>query len=1409
MATRGTSNSKRPVRSTVRSAKPAAKSTTLKSVASVTDPKDLDALLRYAAANPGSRQKLLPTAEAAYLRVARDLRKRAQALPPAARAMLEQRSNEQYFRAVVARNLPTLLRPPRKSPVPPAQPQQPLLPSAPPGVPQNVKAVAHIASASVSWDARPAAELVLGYTVTPLIGGTAQKPLNVGPATIAVFPALTPGTAYTFDVHATNLAGSSAEGASNAVTPTALSGSGAFAPTLPALSSDPVLLLDPLAAPALPLVEAATRTADKWRYEYVKELAIRSAGSALQFEQHISELMQLAMVKVTAAEQVLNPALINALSEINTIKASLADLGSSQDIDSLLPSMADLAAQALLLPRLLEFLATTSPIGFWISLFEAMISDLAAAIFADTSFSRTRKFLDHTFGTDAGIQAGIKDAAKKALQDLDAQIDGMTAPLRSAVSQVVAGTSQAMGAVFESFDLPLLLNTPAAPQLPDVPDVDPFLQLQSGLDSEIGQLTEKIRSAVHDRLNGLLSGSDSSLFVAIAVTYLVLPILAFLVISLAGGPFSAALLAAAVLLAVEELVHLVLSWLTGPLLAKVGELKNELGDVVKKIQQLFARASNLILNQSPVPSLDILANELRVLKDLAPQAYLDDAAALLRDARDVVLRSARDLAGAAEQAAGAELGTAFEVIQELYDNQLPAAPMLPGGADSGRFAAAALLRDLGKLEQQRTTVQDGKDLEVTHRLSLARLLGSGVGGLFGDFLTRREAVIHLDESQLTDRMFPGMYRVLLKDIRVSGLFATVPTLLASTGIPLSITHLGASSTRVKRRANPAAPPIDLPDFLRLPNLVPGDDAAAVFKSTVLLPAVDAAVTRALQVVFPTLPLQTYEIYVLALLVEIVLKLPDPIGLQYRDRLLQFPAEVQSQLHAPSLPDAVAAAVEAVLFIPTAGAGQPLRDGRGFVDLDLVRAATRSALMQAPWGDILGILLIGAAHATPGEIVPTANRDSARDHLINALLTGGGNALSLNATIGQVFDDAVAAYRKRIARWGGASFEEDPDPQVRALGYVRLVREAPAEASLFNLLPGSAATPQLQAQALSNSAEPTPLGALSSLQYRPFENRGLDGRLLLRLESLPDGLAQLGSLLPAQLSDVLSDVLLEVTVRGCYDPALAAAVRASRREESGVLAMAGAVLSPARNVLLPGTSQRVEAGMSELRTVHLSLRAHRDRSLLAWATAAQLAPAAMPNITALLAGSGGTPLAPLTSLVPFTPLEAVTDSLLVNFTFDKTPLPVLTTESALRSLASNLRLDPAALGFADFQNADAGLVGLGIAVIPTADGARAGGTLVTDAEPMGVQWQVDGLLAPLFDAAPTTLAPLPSRLTMTSISPMSPVRLADLFNAGTPPAIQVAIPAIAFGAKPMLYDVILSLSFRVPLPEAPTAIAAVR
>jgi hypothetical protein len=100
----------------------------------------------------------------------------------------------------------------------------------PPGQVTNVSATADNRAADVSWSS-PATGGVTSYTVTPYIGATAQTPTTVTGVPLATsvkVSGLTAGTAYTFQVQASNGYGTGlASAASNSVTPTATAAPGA------------------------------------------------------------------------------------------------------------------------------------------------------------------------------------------------------------------------------------------------------------------------------------------------------------------------------------------------------------------------------------------------------------------------------------------------------------------------------------------------------------------------------------------------------------------------------------------------------------------------------------------------------------------------------------------------------------------------------------------------------------------------------------------------------------------------------------------------------------------------------------------------------------------------------------------------------------------------------------------------------------------------------------------------------------------------------------------------------------------------------------------------------------------------------------------------------------------------------
>ena len=93
-------------------------------------------------------------------------------------------------------------------------------PGLPPGPPTSVAAASGNAQATITWNA-PSSNgglTITGYTVTPYVGSTAGTPVTVGGTTLtATATGLTNGTAYTFQVYATNAMGNSSAVASGAV----------------------------------------------------------------------------------------------------------------------------------------------------------------------------------------------------------------------------------------------------------------------------------------------------------------------------------------------------------------------------------------------------------------------------------------------------------------------------------------------------------------------------------------------------------------------------------------------------------------------------------------------------------------------------------------------------------------------------------------------------------------------------------------------------------------------------------------------------------------------------------------------------------------------------------------------------------------------------------------------------------------------------------------------------------------------------------------------------------------------------------------------------------------------------------------------------------------------------------------
>lgn len=1259
--------------------------------------------------------------------------------------------------------------------------------------PTDVVAEPGLSSATVRWT--PPESLVdplSHYLVTPFVDEAPQTPTEVSAAAQeATVIGLTPGTAYRFTVTAVSTTGAEATSVlSNEIVPFALPDDEEQVELrLPPFSSDPLLVLDPAAERARALLTAASQTGAMWRYEYLRSQAVSAAERTLGFEQQIAQVMAMAVDKLDVSQQLLGDTLRAALDELEQAKGTLGAIAEAPTIDELIGRLGDVAAEALLLPRFLDWLAEHSPIRFWVGLFEAVIRDLAAVtplVGGPTNFARTKAHLDEAFSSDVGgVAAGLQEAAAAMLERLDADVAEMIAPLKAAVTDVVAETQQAMAEVFEAADITLLQTPPKTADGANVADLDPFQDLYGELLAQVDELGEQIKQRIREAVEPL-TGGDPALFKTLVITYLVIPILAFLVISLAGGPVSAGLLAAAVLLAAEELVHLLLGWLTGPLRDQVAGAREQLSAIVAELQGFFAEQVGFVNRQSPERLLDILARQLRQVSDFVPQDFLEQTAAVLEQARAVVLRSASQLGLAAEQALGREHGTAFDALALDYRTDLRPAPQLPGGRDPQRLAGAALLADLDRLEQQRTTLRTGKDLTFTHRISLARLLGDDPAEL-ARFLETGEVIVDLDERELLDRAFPGVHRALIQHVEVSGVLADpLADLGQLPGMPLTLTHLGESRTRIKPDANPHAPPVSAPDCL--------PDSVEVFVEAVVG---DPRLTNELLAILETVDLQPINIYFLIFLVAAISGHEDPM-------------------------EATTAAFKAACreYLPAAMGRLVEEASCGYADRSVIEEGTRRLIDAARFADALGDVLIPPDHQDRPEDTPDLAAGAAalaellRDDVVlespidwpDEIIWRPGAAAApapippviaeivpgLERLARQSYDSALAAVHPHIAKWADATLEEDPDPQVRALGYKTLVRRQPSETVVFNLSADGAGT-TARAEPLRPQV-PAPPADTRSLQQRPLQNRGLGGRVLLRLEQVGDGTDT------DPLRDALVDLLLDVTLRACFDPDLAQTVRASRQHELTARSVVDG-LAESVTVPLPGELDEVEVGASELRRVHFGLRAHRDKTLRAWTAAAQAAPETAAELAAALEGK-----TTLSRDAAFEPLAEMSE-----LTLRFVDAPPAHSVDWLQSLVETVPVSPADLGLAPAVLTDrdvrehARLESVGIAVIPM-PGAEID---LDDAAPasdvLGVELQATPPLDALLPGF-SNPAPLPERL-MIADPVAAPPRLTDLFAAGEiAPRLQLRFDSGAL-ASGQLYDVIVSLSFRVPVAEVSASAAA--
>lgn len=595
-----------------------------------------------------------------------------------------------------------------------------------------------------------------------------------------------------------------------------------FVPVLPQLPADPLVFLDTnLHADILKserLLTQANAIGQKWHYEYLKEQAERSARDTLAYDRQIMDLMFMTLTKGAAAGSLSTSIFLAAIRELREDQLRVSRASQAVPVVKAVEELGDAVAAELIIAAVLRWLVLTDAFEFWRDFFDSLMGDVSAA---DTSLKRVKKFFDSQY-VEGAFGLAVRGLANTERDRLGAEVANFLQPLRDAVAQLAGSVSEKLAEVFESFDLPLLMSP--APDGELLPNVNPFVKDINALEEAIVQLGRDLQKQVEETLLQVVNGEAKKLFRDLMITYLVTPLIVILAVSVAGGPAAAALLAGVVVVAAKQLLHLIARWLLGPLSEVLDQLDQDVRNAASNLQRALSYevpTSSLI---DLVSTLDLLEGELRQLRELMPQAFLDDLANLLAEARDVTLSGGIVHALAAERALGLTNATAFDRVRYAYESYFTPAGQMPRGTDHALFAGAGLMRDLNLLEQDMVRLTDNKEVEITRRLSLFQLLG-GIGnpltaadmalGRFADFLRSGQAIIDLLPEALLDDSTPGVYRALIKDVKVFGISKApvIDSLLFTTGLAVTLTHSGESWTRIKRDSNPAAPPFTLPtDF---------------------------------------------------------------------------------------------------------------------------------------------------------------------------------------------------------------------------------------------------------------------------------------------------------------------------------------------------------------------------------------------------------------------------------------------------------------------------------------------------------------------------------------------------------------------------------------------------------------------
>ena len=471
------------------------------------------------------------------------------------------------------------------------------------------------------------------------------------------------------------------------------------------------------------------------------------------------------------------------------------------DLSGAVGKVVNAAAKLSILSRFLVWLAQTDVLGFWKDLFGALISDIASF---DDDLSDTKEVIDNALDDGdlvSRIQAQLDQMRAELLAEHDRLAQEVEAQLAAAIAVVEAGLNQALTAL----DVPLLAGVGDQ-------GANPFQKALAELAEAVREKLDAVRKELVDGLQAL-STVDKGLFRTVVIVYLVLPILAAVAIGLAGGPFVAAALAAIVLVAAQQLLHLILRWLSGPLTDQLADLRHAVDEAVRTLQALVETTTVAVDN-----ALD------------ATGTLRGNSSSSLRGSRHSVTcclgstwtRPPSCLAPHATPCCDGRRRPPSPVSWRWARSRAP--PSTPststtprrqrgchppcicrGGTSPGRFAGERPVADLSRLVEHQLRQDNGREMLLTQRVSLFSLLQEAQpanplapADALKRLLLGQDVLIELSEQALLDSTHPGAYRALIHRVRLTGVVSGLVE--PSTVLPVQLTHLGPSRTRVKRDA---------------------------------------------------------------------------------------------------------------------------------------------------------------------------------------------------------------------------------------------------------------------------------------------------------------------------------------------------------------------------------------------------------------------------------------------------------------------------------------------------------------------------------------------------------------------------------------------------------------------------------